>query len=180
MQFRRRSSGDVNSGVIATVYHPDGEPVDDVYGDVAIIAGVQLSDFAKAITTDFDVDPDEVGTQSVAGILLALADSIGDVGTDTLVDLINGISAGDSQDVLDAIGSYGSDTLVERLTEITDKLGPTGSRNLWTMLLGILTGNTTLTDETDGVTITFWDLDGNEIASVKVTDDDEREDAQLL
>ena len=146
---RDATLGNNNSGVVATSYHPDNEPVDDVNGEVALVSGVQLADFAKAIAVDFDIDSVTVGLQSVAGILLAIADTLGEIGDDDIVErltaiktVVDGITgggggSGDVQDVLDAIGTVGTDTLVERLTAVTNAIGTVGSDDLVERLTAI-------------------------------------------
>ena len=74
-KLRALASGQANTAVIATVFAPENEYIDTSNGTVAINAGLQLSDVAYAITR-YDLDPDTVSNESIAGILTTLDTSI--------------------------------------------------------------------------------------------------------
>ena len=69
VQLRRRASTDSNAGILATVYHPDGTPVDSSNGDIQVSGGIVLDDFAQAFLVDTDIDFERAGLQSVATTL---------------------------------------------------------------------------------------------------------------
>ena len=74
VQIKRRASGNVNATVAASVFAPAGETIlDETNGAVQLVGGVQLKDIQDAILEDADIDPDNVGVQSVAAKLLAAA-----------------------------------------------------------------------------------------------------------
>ena len=73
VQIRRRASGDVNAAISASVIGEAGATLtDESNGAVQFIGGVDIGTFQKAFFTDFDLDPDAAGTQSLAAKLLAL------------------------------------------------------------------------------------------------------------
>ena len=71
-KLKRAASGDINSGVRANVFESStpSAPIDNENGGVALTGGVDIRDFQKSLITDFDIDPDTIGTQSVAGFLI--------------------------------------------------------------------------------------------------------------
>ena len=159
-KLRRDSvDGGSNSGVIATVFHPDDTPVNEDNGDVQIAAGVQLTDFAKAVVTDLDLDPDTVGLQSLGGLILSIADTL---------------------------GQAGDDDLVERSTALQDAIGTLGTKTVIAMLevaAAALIGNTTREDQSDGsqlLTVKKVDDDTMDLASAQIDDDGERTDSKYL
>ena len=70
VMIRRAAAGDSNATMLATVYHTDGTPVDNANGDVSIVGGRILADFAQEILANTDLDLDRVGLQSLAGLLV--------------------------------------------------------------------------------------------------------------
>ena len=73
VQIRRRASGNVNAAISASVIgEPGATLTDESNGAVQFIGGVDISTFQKAFFTDFDLDPDVTGTQSLAAKLLTL------------------------------------------------------------------------------------------------------------
>ena len=70
-KLKRKASGDASASLLATAIRSDGNIVDSANGSVAVVGGIQLSDFQNAILKDFDLDPNTIGVQSLAGVLLA-------------------------------------------------------------------------------------------------------------
>ena len=70
VRIRRKAAGDSNATVLATVYHVDGTPIDSANGDVSVVGGRILSDFAQNILVETDLDLDRAGVQSLAGLMV--------------------------------------------------------------------------------------------------------------
>ena len=89
MKFRRAAASDANAAIVANVFHVDDTPIDNTNGNVALISGLQLSDFQHAILEDFDIDPDTAGLQSVASRLIAIQNRTDDIpSVKTLIEAI--------------------------------------------------------------------------------------------
>ena len=94
VQFRRAASGDTNAAVLATVFGASGTPLDSANGSVQLKIGTVLEDFARAIATDYDIDPDTVGRQSVAGRLNSIRGTVANVAQGLLSADIDTSAAG--------------------------------------------------------------------------------------
>ena len=70
VRIRRATAGDSNATILATVYHVDGTPVDDANGDVSIVGGRILDDFAQTILVETDLDLERAGLQSLASLMV--------------------------------------------------------------------------------------------------------------
>ena len=73
VRIKRRASGNTSATVAASVIAGDGQTIlDESNGSVQLTGGISLADFQQAIFANFDLDPEEAGTQSLAAKLLAL------------------------------------------------------------------------------------------------------------
>lgn len=75
-KVKRKTSTDNNATILATTYADDSQPVDDSNGNVNIVGGLQISDFQEAIITDFDIDPNVAGTQSLGMVAISILNQI--------------------------------------------------------------------------------------------------------
>ena len=113
MNIKRRATGNTSATVAATVIAPEGATIlDESNGAVQLVGGVSIKDFQNAFFTEFDLDPAQVGTQSLAARLLAL----GNVATQNATAIAALPSAAENAaQVLGSATAVGGDTVQQAL-----------------------------------------------------------------
>ena len=73
-KLRALATGQVNTEMQATVFHPDNQSIDGSNGVVARRGGIRPEDLATSIAFNLDIDPNRQELQSIGGMIVACRD----------------------------------------------------------------------------------------------------------